>query len=177
MSYAFDFRGPSLAVDTACSSSLVATQLACESLRKGEATLALAGGVNVILSPEISANFARGGFLAADGRCKSFDARADGYVRGEGRRLAVAACRWREPWPTAIRSTPSCPQGGAVNQDGRANGLTAPNRQLQEDVLRTAYTRWAEGLRPTWTTSRPTAPEHPSATRSKPTRWGRCSNT
>jgi amino acid adenylation domain-containing protein len=139
VSYAFDFRGPSLAIDTACSSSLVATQLACESLRRGEATLALAGGVNVILSPEISANFAQGGFLAADGRCKSFDASADGYVRGEGAGWVVL-----KPLATAVADGDpiyAVIRGGAVNQDGRANGLTAPNRQAQEAVLRAAYSR------------------------------------
>ncbi len=139
LSYLFDFRGPSLAVDTACSSSLVAVELACRALRSGEATLALAGGVNLILSSEIAANFARAGFLASDGRCKTFDARADGYVRGEGAGVVVlkrlsAARADGDAIYAVIR-------GGAVNQDGRTNGLTAPSRQAQEAVLREAYRR------------------------------------
>ncbi|HMB08389.1 MAG TPA: beta-ketoacyl synthase N-terminal-like domain-containing protein, partial [Isosphaeraceae bacterium] len=137
LSYLFDLRGPSLAIDTACSSSLVAVHLACQSLRRGEATLALAGGVNLILAPEIGANFAKAGFLAPDGRCKAFDAQADGYVRGEGVGVVVLKPLARaladgDPVYAVIR-------GGAVNQDGRSNGLTAPNRQAQEEVLRASY--------------------------------------
>lgn len=139
LSYAFDFRGPSLAVDTACSSSLVAVHLACQSLRAGESTLALAGGVNVILSPEVSAQFARAGFLAADGRCKTFDAGADGYVRGEGCGVVVL-----KPLSRALAdgdTVYALIRGGAVNQDGRTNGLTAPSQRAQEAVLRAAYER------------------------------------
>ncbi|AGA31109.1 hybrid non-ribosomal peptide synthetase/type I polyketide synthase [Singulisphaera acidiphila] len=137
LSYLLDFRGPSLAIDTACSSSLVAVHLACQSLRNGEATLALAGGVNVLLSREIGANFAEAGFLAPDGRCKAFDSRADGYVRAEGAGFVVLKPLSRaladgDPIRALIR-------GGAVNQDGRSNGLTAPSRQAQEAVLRDAY--------------------------------------
>ena len=84
ISYVFDFRGPSIALDTACSSSLVAVHQACCSLRSGESTLALAGGVNLILSPAITINFSKAGAMAPDGRCKTFDARANGYVRSEG---------------------------------------------------------------------------------------------
>jgi acyl transferase domain-containing protein/acyl-CoA synthetase (AMP-forming)/AMP-acid ligase II/acyl carrier protein len=137
LSYLLDFRGPSLAIDTACSSSLVAVHLACQSLHRGEATLALAGGVNLILAPEITANFAKAGFLAPDGRCKTFDAQADGYVRGEGVGVVVLKPLARaladgDPVYAVIR-------GSAVNQDGRSNGLTAPNRQAQEEVLRASY--------------------------------------
>ncbi|WP_406694053.1 amino acid adenylation domain-containing protein [Singulisphaera sp. Ch08] len=137
LSYLLDFRGPSLAIDTACSSSLVAVHLACQSLRNGEATLALAGGVNILLSREIGANFAEAGFLAPDGRCKAFDSRADGYVRAEGAGFVVLKPLSRaladgDPIRALIR-------GGAVNQDGRSNGLTAPSRQAQEAVLRDAY--------------------------------------
>ena len=136
LAYFFDFRGPSLAIDTACSSSLVAVQLACKSLRDGESTLALAGGVNLILAPEVDAGFAKAGFLAPDGRCKTFDARADGYVRGEGAGVVVLKPLGRaladgDPIHGLIR-------GGAVNQDGRTNGLTAPSRSSQEAVLRAA---------------------------------------
>ena len=139
ISYTFDFRGPSLAVDTACSSSLVAIQLACRSLLAGESTVALAGGVNLILAPELMANFDAAGFLAPDGRCKTFDASADGYVRGEGAGVVVLKPLARaladgDPIRAVIR-------GGAINQDGRSNGLTAPSREAQEAVLRSAYTR------------------------------------
>ena len=137
VSYALDFRGPSLAVDTACSSSLVAAHLACQSLRSGESSLALACGVNLILAPDLSADFARAGFLAPDGRCKTFSADADGYARGEGVGVVVLkrldrAVADGDPVYAVIR-------GGAINQDGRSNGLTAPNRQAQEAVLRAAY--------------------------------------
>jgi len=139
ISYAFDFRGPSLAVDTACSSSLVALHLACESLRRGETSVALAGGVNVVLDRAITGTFAAGGFLAPDGKCKAFDASADGYVRGEGAGVVVlkplaAALADGDPVYAVVR-------GSAVNQDGRSNGLTAPNRDAQEAVLHAAYRR------------------------------------
>ncbi len=141
ISYIFDFRGPSMAIDTACSSSLVAVHQACNSLRSGESTLALAGGVNLILSPAITINFSKAGAMAPDGRCKAFDARANGYVRGEGAGVVVLkplsrALADRDPIYAVIR-------GSAVNQDGRSNGLMAPNPQAQEAVLREAYLRAA----------------------------------
>jgi myxalamid-type polyketide synthase MxaE and MxaD len=137
ISYLFDFRGPSLALDTACSSSLVAVHLACNSLRTGESTLALAGGVNLILSPAIAINFTKAGAMAPDGRCKAFDARANGYVRSEGAGVVVLkplaqALADGDPIHAVIR-------GSAVNQDGRSNGLMAPNPLAQEAVLREAY--------------------------------------
>ena len=137
ISYLFDWRGPSMAIDTACSSSLVAVHLACQSLLNGESTLAVAGGVNLILSPELTVNFTKAGFMAPDGRCKAFDASADGYVRGEGVGVVVLkplsqALAEDDPIYAIIR-------GSAINQDGRSNGLTAPNRQSQEAVLREAY--------------------------------------
>ena len=137
ISYIFDFRGPSLAIDTACSSSLVAVHLACCSLRNGESTLALAGGVNLILSPAIAINFTKAGAMAPDGRCKAFDARANGYVRSEGVGVVVLkslskALADGDPIYAVIR-------GSAVNQDGRSNGLMAPNPLAQEAVLREAY--------------------------------------
>src|ERR1700690_1559020 len=137
ISYLFDFRGPSLAIDTACSSSLVAVHLACNSLRNGESILALAGGVNLILSPAIAINFTKAGAMAPDGRCKAFDARANGYVRSEGagvvvlKRLSTALAD-NDPIYAVIR-------GSAVNQDGRSNGLMAPNPLAQEAVLQEAY--------------------------------------
>ncbi|MEU4159274.1 type I polyketide synthase [Actinoplanes sp. NPDC026670] len=139
LSYLFDLRGPSLAIDTACSSSLVAVQQACTSIAQGDCTLALAGGVNLILSPALAINFAKAGAMARDGRCKTFDARADGYVRAEGAGVVVL-----KPLSAALRDADTVYaviRGGAVNQDGRTNGLMAPNPRAQEAVLRTAYAR------------------------------------
>ena len=136
LSYIYDLRGPSMAVDTACSSSLVATHLACQSLRNGESDLALAGGVNLILTPELTITFSQARMLSPDGHCKTFDANADGYVRGEGcgvivlKRLADAL-RDGDHILALIR-------GSAVNQDGRSNGLTAPNGLAQQEVIRYA---------------------------------------
>ncbi|WP_024806379.1 type I polyketide synthase [Nocardia sp. BMG51109] len=137
VSYLFDFRGPSVAVDTACSSSLVAVHDACRSLRTGESTLAVAGGVNVMLSPDLGINMARAGVVAPDGRCKTFDTSADGYVRGEG--AAVVAL---EPLSRAMAEghpVYAVIRGSAVNQDGRTNGLMAPNGRSQRAVLARAY--------------------------------------
>ncbi|HKX31666.1 MAG TPA: beta-ketoacyl synthase N-terminal-like domain-containing protein, partial [Blastocatellia bacterium] len=139
LSYWLDLRGPSLVIDTACSSSLVAVHLACQSLRQGESTIALAGGVNVILLPEPHIMFSRAGLFAPDGRCKVFDERADGYVRSEGAGLVVL-----KPLSLAIADADpiyAVIRGGAVNQDGRSNGITAPSRQAQEALLRDAYRR------------------------------------
>lgn len=141
ISYIFDFRGPSIAIDTACSSSLVAVHQACISLRSGESNLALAGGVNLILSPAITINFSKAGAMAPDGRCKAFDARANGYVRSEGAGVVVLkplsrAIADRDPIYAVI-------SGSAVNQDGRSNGLMAPNPLAQEAVIREAYRRAA----------------------------------
>jgi acyl transferase domain-containing protein/aryl carrier-like protein len=144
LSYVLGLQGPSMAVDTACSSSLVAVHLACQSLRAGECDLALAGGVNLILTPEAHINLSRARMLAADGRCKTFDATADGYVRGEGCGLVVlkplsAALAAGDPVLAVIRAT-------AVNQDGPSVGLTAPNGQAQQAVVREALER--AGLEP-----------------------------
>lgn len=136
LSYCFGFQGPALAVDTACSASLVAVHLACRSLRLGETDLAIAAGVNLLLSPELSITFSRAGMLSPDGRCKTFDASADGYVRSEGcgvvvlKRLSEAIADG-DPVLAVLR-------GSAVNQDGASNGLTAPNGLSQEAVIRTA---------------------------------------
>jgi len=139
ISYLFDFRGPSMAIDTACSASLVAVHLACCSLWNGESTLALAGGVSLILSPAITINFTKAGLMAPDGRCKTFDARANGYVRGEGAGLVVL-----KPLSRALSDGDAIyavVRGSAVGHDGRSNGLMAPSRQAQEAVLREAYRR------------------------------------
>jgi acyl transferase domain-containing protein/acyl-CoA synthetase (AMP-forming)/AMP-acid ligase II len=144
LSYIFDFRGPSMSVDTACSSSLVAIHMACRSLRDGESTLALAGGVNVMLTPGPSVNFSKAGVLAADGRCKAFDAAADGWVRGEGAGIVVL-----KPLSRALADGDriyAAIRGSATNQDGRTNGLMAPSRRSQEEVLAEAYRR--AGLSP-----------------------------
>ena len=139
VSYTFGLQGPSVAVNTACSSSLMAVHLACQALRTGEATLALAGGVNLILSPESTVAMSKFGAMAPDGRSKAFDARADGYVRGEGAGLLVL-----KPLSQALRDGDPvyCViAGSATNNDGFSNGLTAPNPQAQEDMLRMAYAR------------------------------------
>ncbi|MEV7039720.1 beta-ketoacyl synthase N-terminal-like domain-containing protein [Amycolatopsis sp. NPDC051061] len=137
LSYLLDLRGPSLTLDTACSSSLVAVHQAMQSLRRGESELALAAGVNVLLSPGITAGFHRAGVLAADGHCKPFDAGADGIARGEGCGVVVL-----KPLRAARRAGDrvlAVLRGSAVNSDGRSNGMTAPNPSAQADLLRSAY--------------------------------------
>ncbi len=136
LSYAFNLRGPSLAIDTACSSALVAVHLACRSLRSGESSLAIAGGVNLILSPEGTITFSQAKMMAPDGRCKTFDAAADGYVRGEGCGMIVL-----KRLADAVRDGDrirAVVLGSAVNQDGLTNGITAPNGPSQKAVLRAA---------------------------------------
>ncbi|MCX7571066.1 amino acid adenylation domain-containing protein [Tumebacillus sp. DT12] len=137
LSYLLDLRGPSLSIDTACSSSLVAVHLACQSLRNGESEMALAGGVNLILTPDVTINFSKAGVMAKDGRCKTFDAAADGYVRSEGVGLVVlkTLSQAQEDGDRIYAVI----RGSAVNQDGRSNGLMAPNGQAQEAVLREAF--------------------------------------
>ncbi len=136
LSYLLDLRGISLAVDTACSSSLVAVHLAVRSLRCGESDLALAGGVSVLLTPEITGVLAQAGALAPDGRCKTFDAAADGYVRSEGCGIVVLK-RLRDAIADGDRVL-GVIAGSAVSQEGRTNGLTAPSGQAQQTVLRAA---------------------------------------
>jgi myxalamid-type polyketide synthase MxaE and MxaD len=120
ISYLLDLRGPSVAIDTACSSSLVAIHMACESLRGLQTDLAIAGAANLILSPEVTIAFSHARMMAADGRCKTFDAKADGYVRAEGAATIILkrlsdALRDRDQILGLIR-------GSAVNQDGRTAG-------------------------------------------------------
>jgi acyl transferase domain-containing protein/NADPH:quinone reductase-like Zn-dependent oxidoreductase/NAD(P)-dependent dehydrogenase (short-subunit alcohol dehydrogenase family)/acyl carrier protein len=136
LSYVLGLQGPSISVDTACSSSLVAVHLACQGLRTGECRLALAGGVNVILSPEIFSALSRARMLAADGKCKSFDAAADGFVRGEGCAVLVLK-RVGDAVADGDRIL-ALIRGSAVNQDGPSSGLTAPNGPSQESVIRDA---------------------------------------
>ncbi|MFF9868170.1 SDR family NAD(P)-dependent oxidoreductase [Streptomyces sp. NPDC013953] len=136
VSYQLDLRGPSITTDTACSSSLVAVHQACRSLRSRECDTALAAGVNLLLSPSVTASLEKAGLLAADGRCKPFDAAADGITRGEGCGVVVLkrlddARRDGDRVLALIRGT-------AVNQDGRSAGLMAPNPAAQEALLRDA---------------------------------------
>lgn len=139
VSYTLGLRGPSLVVDTGQSSSLVAVHQACESLRQGETDLALAGGVNLNLAPQSSIAVARFGGLSPSGRCFTFDARADGYVRGEGGAVVVLK---RLSDAVADGDPIHClVLGGAVNNDGGGEGLTAPSRFAQEEVVRRAYHR------------------------------------
>lgn len=136
VSYALDFAGPSIAIDTACSSSLVAVHLACQSLRTGDSDTALAGGVNLILSPDLHRSLQAWGVLAGDHRCKVFDARADGFVRSEG--CGVVVLRRLADAIAAGDRVLAVIRGTAVNQDGRSNGLTAPSVLAQEQVIRRA---------------------------------------
>ncbi|SDT82754.1 Acyl transferase domain-containing protein [Streptomyces sp. TLI_053] len=137
LSYLLDLRGPSVSVDTACSSSLVAVHQACQNLRLGECDLAMAGGVNAVVAPDAAISFSQfPEMLADDGRCKTFDAAANGFVRSEGCGVVVLkrlsdARRDGDRVLAVIR-------GSAVNQDGRSSGLTAPNGAAQREVFRRA---------------------------------------
>ncbi|MCI0398013.1 MAG: type I polyketide synthase [Chloroflexi bacterium] len=144
LSYAFDLRGPSMIVDTACSSSLLSAHLACQSLRNGECDLALAGGVNIILTPDTTIGFAQVGMMAPDGRCKTFDAAANGYVRGEG--CGVLVLKRLSDAQRDGDNVLALILGSATNQDGRSNGLTAPNGQAQVACIRRALQ--TAGIRP-----------------------------
>ncbi|WP_104151076.1 type I polyketide synthase, partial [Mycobacterium intracellulare] len=138
VSYFYDFRGPSVALDTACSSSLVATHQAVQALRNGECDVAVAGGVNALLTPLVTLGFDEiGQVLSPDGRIKSFSSDADGYTRSEGGGMFVLkrvddARRDGDQILAVIA-------GSAVNHDGRSNGLIAPNQDAQAEVLRRAY--------------------------------------
>lgn len=144
LSYFFGFRGPSVAVDTACSSSLVSLHLACQSLRTGESTLAIAAGVNVLAAPDNFVALSRAHMLSPDGRCKAFDRSADGYGRSEGcgvlvlKRLAQARLDGDRVYGVIL--------GSAVRQDGRRSGLTVPNGAAQVELMRAALER--TGLEP-----------------------------
>ena len=139
VAFALGFQGPAIAIDTACSSSLVAIHQAVTGLRQGEADLALAGGVHTILSGRLMALRANAGMLAPDGRCKTFDAAANGYVRGEGcgilvlKRLREAEADGDRVWGVI--------RGSALNQDGASTGLTVPSEEAQEQVIVDALRR------------------------------------
>jgi acyl transferase domain-containing protein len=138
ISYCFGLEGPSLTVDTACSSSLVAVHLACQSLRSGECSLAIAGGANVILQPHVTVAYSQSRMMAPDGRCKFGDALADGYVRSEGAGVVVL-----KPLPQAIADRDpiyAVIRGSAINNDGKSSeSLGTPSRSGQERLLRRAY--------------------------------------
>jgi len=136
ISYFLGTKGPSFSVDTACSSSLVSMHLAVQSLRRQECRLALAGGVNLILTPNATIALSKAGMMAADGFCKAFDASADGFVRGEGCGILVLK-RLKDALSDGDNIVATI-AGTAINQDGRSNGLTAPNGPAQEDVIRLA---------------------------------------
>ncbi|MEM7061638.1 MAG: SDR family NAD(P)-dependent oxidoreductase [Cyanobacteria bacterium P01_B01_bin.77] len=136
IAYIFGFQGPTMQLDTTCSSSLLAVHLACQSLRGGECNLALAGGINLMLSPEATIGFCKLQALSPDGRCKTFDAAADGYGRGEGCGVVVL-----KRLGDAIANQDNILaliKGSAVNHDGVSNGLTAPNGSAQTAVIRQA---------------------------------------
>ena len=141
LSYFFDLHGPSMTVDTACSGSLVAVHLACQALWSEDCELALAGGVNVMMRPEYFIVMSKGRFLSPDGKCKSFDAAANGYARGEGAGIVVlkrlsAALRDRDLIYALIRGT-------GVNQDGRTEGITFPSARAQEALIRKVAGKYA----------------------------------
>ncbi len=144
ISYVYDLRGPSMTIDTACSSSLVALHEAAHAMARGEIELALVGGVNAMLLPEIFTGLCKSRFLAPDGHCKTFDAAADGYARGEGAGVVVLkpladATRDHDRIYAVVRAT-------GVNQDGRTPGITVPNPDAQADLIRRVTAE--SGLRP-----------------------------
>jgi acyl transferase domain-containing protein/NADP-dependent 3-hydroxy acid dehydrogenase YdfG/acyl carrier protein len=136
LSYTLDLRGPSLSVDTACSSSLTAVHLANQALRRGECSLAICGGVNLILSPATGISVSKAGATSPTGRCRAFSADADGYVRSEGVGVVIL-----KSLRAALRDANRiyCTlYGSATNQDGRTNGIYAPNGRAQREVIRSA---------------------------------------
>jgi len=136
LSFTFGFEGPAVSVDTACSSSLVAIHQAIQSLRSGDTDLAVAGGVNALCSPETQIALSRARMMAADGRCKTFDDRADGFVRAEG--CGVLILKRLSDALRAGDHIRGVLRGSALGQDGRSSGLTVPNGPAQEDVIRLA---------------------------------------
>lgn len=136
VSYTLGLQGPSMAIDTACSSSLVAIDRACRSLRDGEIDLVIAGGVNVNITPDTFISASKWGMLARDGRCKTFDAAADGFVRGEG--CGVLVIKRLSDAQAAGDRILAVIRGTAVNQDGPSSGLSVPNGLAQEAVIKEA---------------------------------------
>ena len=136
LSYLLDLQGPSMAIDAACSSSLVTVHLACQSLRSGESNLCLAGGINLILSPDSTISSAKTRLLSVEGKCKSFDAEADGYVRGEG--CGVVILKRLSDAMADNDNILAVIRGSAVNHNGLSNSLSAPNGLAQQAVIRQA---------------------------------------
>lgn len=139
ISHAFDFQGPSMTVDTACSSSLVATHLACHSIWRGESEIAFACGVNVMLRPELFLAMSKGGFLSKSGRCRAFDAAADGYVRGEG--AGVVALKPLAQAQADGDRIYALIHATGLTQDGHTPGIALPSGASQERLLRQVYAR------------------------------------
>jgi len=133
LSYFLDLHGPSMAIETACSSSLSATHLACQSLLQGECDLALAGGVSLMISPDMTITFSQARMLSVEGRCKTFDAQANGYVRGEG--CGVIVLKRLSDAVNNGDSIRALIPGSAINHDGFSNGITAPNGLSQQQVI------------------------------------------
>ncbi|KAJ5245106.1 hypothetical protein N7489_005202 [Penicillium chrysogenum] len=139
LSYFFDLKGPSVTVDTACSGSLVALHLACQSLQTGDASTAIAAGVNLVLSHEFMSTMSMMKFLSSDGRCHTFDEKANGYARGE-----AAGCLILKPLAKALHDHDKIRaviRGTGSNQDGRTAGITLPNGAAQESLIRSVYAR------------------------------------
>lgn len=137
LSWFFDLRGPSFTLNTACSSSLVALHQGCQSLRTGESNMALVGGSNLLLNPDMFLALSNQQFLAKDGLSKAFDAKGDGYGRGEGFAAIILkriddAIRDKDPIRAIIRST-------GVNQDGKTKAIMVPNAEAQEELIRSTY--------------------------------------
>src|SRR5580692_1865079 len=139
LSWFFDLRGPSISIDTACSASLVAVHLACQSLRLGESNIAVTGGVSLMIAPELLVSMSKVGFMAPDGRCKTFDEQADGFGRGEGCSVVVLK-RLSDAIADADRVL-AVIRGSAVNQDGHSTLLTAPNGPAQQALIRDTLAR------------------------------------
>jgi acyl transferase domain-containing protein/NADPH:quinone reductase-like Zn-dependent oxidoreductase/NADP-dependent 3-hydroxy acid dehydrogenase YdfG/acyl carrier protein len=137
ISYTFNLKGPCFAVDTACSSSLTAVHLACRRLWESDDNMAIAGGINLILRPELTMGFSRGGFLSPDEKCKAFDASANGYVRSEGAGIVII-----KKLSQAIKDNNKIYAqiiGSAINQDGKTMGIALPNYSSQIELLKSAY--------------------------------------
>jgi acyl transferase domain-containing protein len=138
LSYSFGLKGPALAIDTACSSSLVAANAAGLNLRAGSISMAAAAGANLTMSPDTPAMFSRAGMLSPEGRCKTLDAAADGYVRAEAVGVMMMQSHQADAAGPAAPTMLAVLAGSAVNQDGRSSSLTAPNGPAQQEVLRAA---------------------------------------
>jgi acyl transferase domain-containing protein/SAM-dependent methyltransferase/acyl carrier protein len=137
VSYSLDLKGPSVTVDTACSSSLVSVEVASQNILSGNCEMAIAGGVNIILTPHLAINYSQTGILSRYGRCRTFDAQADGFVRGEGAGVIVL-----KRLSQALKDNDriyGLIKGGAINQDGKTNGIMAPNQLSQVAVMKEAF--------------------------------------